>query len=190
DRVDTGRRLVQYQQRRLVQDRHTKTELSKQTTAQLAGHPRAGPRQSARIAQKAASDPLGRGLQVVSARDQIKVLVHAELGPRPGGRRLVADVLARRAVDPAVAREYPAGQHAQQRRLARPVASDDRHDLPGSHLQRDLVQDYTGAEEYGDLAQPPTDFRLRHPKPPRSASRDAAQGASGPGRDGTAGRPG
>ena len=60
-------------------------------------------------------------------------------------RRIVAGDVGVVEMDPAAGRLEQAGDRVEQRRLARPVGTDDRHQLAGADVQRDIAHGHDRA---------------------------------------------
>ena len=103
----------------------------------------------------------------VAVGEQLVVLEHQPEAPAVGGH--VREVLAVPRHAAGVGDEE-AGDHPQQRALARPARPEQADDLPGADGQADLVEHHPVAEPDGH----PVDLEHRTPRVPRSPPRRRA----------------
>ena len=153
-RIHAGRRLVEDQEIRIVNQRPAQADLLLHSARQLPGRPGRERPQPRRRQQLVHADLALGGPQAEQPRHEVDVVVDAELEIQVLAQPLghVRDARAHRAAvaavgdvpvqdrDRAVLHLLGSGDQRHQRRLANAVGADDAHHLARGDLQRDAVQ--------------------------------------------------
>jgi hypothetical protein len=194
-RVEARRRLVEDQQRRVVEQRLGQVQPLAHALAQARGRPVEEAVEAAEGGQRVDAARARRAAQAVGPREEVEELARAQVRV---GRELVgheADALAHRsrllehrdALEQRVARvgQVERGQDAHRRRLARAVGPDEAIDHPRPHLERERVDRAQLAEAPAERAH--LEQGLTQAGPParggrRRGARSTPSAPSGPGR--------
>jgi hypothetical protein len=147
--VQRGRRLVEQQHRRVREQPDREVQPLAHPAAERR-HDVAGALREVGEREDAVDRPVAGALQ---PREELEVLAHRQ---PPVDRRLLRHPahLPRTARHGAGVGRLQAGEHRQQRRLARPVGAEHRDDLAGRHVEVDAAQRLALAEAAHEAAGP------------------------------------
>ena len=148
--VERVERLVEHEQRRVVQEHPAEREpllhpARERRDALVAHLPEAE-------ALEQHPDPLAAVGHAVEPAEEVQVLERRQLAVDERLVAEVADLAARRQLELALRRRREPGEHAQQRRLARPVRPGDEQEVAAHELDVDAVEDALHAEALRQVA--------------------------------------